>query len=166
MNIYNDRFQSPLGEIQTACTDLAVIGLWFIGQKWEPDPPWGERYENHPLLRQLRQEAEEYLNKRRSEFTLPLEPRGTPFQCLVWNKLREIPYGKTVTYAQLATSLGDHNKARAVGAAVGRNPISILIPCHRVIGADGSLTGYAGGIARKQDLLRLESETGEEREQI
>src|SRR3546814_636105 len=110
----------------------------------------------HPLLRQARQQLDEYFAGDRVTFDLPLAPRGTAFQCGVWQMLASIPYGDTISYAQLATRVGKPSATRAVGAANGRNPLPIVLPCHRVIGADGSLTGFGGGLPTKRFLLQLE----------
>lgn len=109
-----------------------------------------------PLLLRLRQQLDEYFAGARRAFDLPLAPRGTTFQCEVWRTLASIPYGETVSYAQLASRVGKPGASRAVGAANGRNPLPIVLPCHRVIGADGSLTGFGGGLPTKQFLLQLE----------
>jgi methylated-DNA-[protein]-cysteine S-methyltransferase len=104
----------------------------------------------------LRQQLREYFSGQRKTFDIPLAPKGTPFQLAVWNALLEVPYGDTVTYAELARRIGRPSAVRAVGAANGANPIPVIIPCHRVIGSNGTLTGYGGGIERKQWLLALE----------
>lgn len=114
--------------------------------------------EETPLLVQARMELLEYAEGRRKEFDLPLAPAGTPFQKKVWEALRTIPYGETRSYKQIAEQVGNPKGCRAVGMANHRNPIGIIIPCHRVVGADGSLTGYAGGLDRKKKLLELEQE--------
>lgn len=119
--------------------------------------PASLRREKTPLLENLRRELEEYFAGNRREFTIPLDPVGTEWQVQVWNALLGIPYGTTASYGDLARRLGGRAVARAVGTANGDNRIAILIPCHRVIGADGSLTGYGGGLWRKQALLALES---------
>jgi len=105
----------------------------------------------------LARELDEYFNGRLCQFTVPLDLRGTPFQCQVWEELRRIPYGETHTYGQVARALGRPSAARAVGQANRRNPVAILVPCHRVIGSNGKLTGYAGGLNRKEALLDLEA---------
>jgi methylated-DNA-[protein]-cysteine S-methyltransferase len=110
----------------------------------------------HPLLRAARIQLGEYFAGRRRGFDLPLKPRGTAFQCEVWNALTTIGYGETINYAQLAQRIGKPSAMRAVGAANGRNPLPIVVPCHRVIGADGSLTGFGGGLPTKRFLLELE----------
>ena len=114
-----------------------------------------------PVLAQLRSELDEYFAGTRTVFTVPYRLYGTAFQCLVWDRLKEIPYGQTVTYGQLAACLGRPKASRAVGGANHRNPISIVIPCHRVIGANGHLTGYGGGLERKAFLLALERRSSE-----
>lgn len=108
---------------------------------------------DHPVLEAARQQLGEYFNGERTEFDVPLDPEGTEFQQQAWLVLRAIPYGTTVSYGEQADRMGDKKKARAVGAANGRNPISIIVPCHRVVGSNGSLTGFAGGIDTKRFLL-------------
>jgi len=108
------------------------------------------------LIRNAHSQLEEYLNSKRRDFDLPLEPQGTEFQKQIWKVLCEIPYGKTITYKELAKMAENPKAIRAAGAANGKNPIYIIIPCHRVIGRDGSLTGYAGGLDMKEKLLKLE----------
>jgi len=109
--------------------------------------------ERTPLLDEAASQLEEYFAGTRRDFDLPLDPRGTPFQQSAWNVLRTIPYGKTISYGEQARQLGDPNKARAVGAANGKNPLSIVVPCHRVIGSNGDLTGFGGGLDVKSWLL-------------
>lgn len=121
--------------------------------------PVGERADEHPLLETARDQLTAYFDRELRHFELPLDPVGTDFQRKVWGQLEKIRYGETASYGEIARRLGMTNAAsRAVGMANGRNPIPIVIPCHRVIGADGSLTGYAGGIERKQTLLELEQD--------
>ena len=150
---------SPLGEILLAAEDGALCGLWFVGQKYEgagltagstPGPVSAD-----PVLKKAQAWLESYFDGANPEIGFPLAPRGTAFQRRVWAALTDIPHGQTRSYGALAERLGCRS-ARAVGTAVGRNPISVLIPCHRVLGANGSLTGYAGGLERKRALLRLE----------
>ena len=150
---------SPLGEILLAAEDGALCGLWFVGQKYEgagltagstPGPVSAD-----PALEKAQAWLESYFDGANPEIGFPLAPRGTAFQRRVWAALTDIPHGQTRSYGALAERLGCRS-ARAVGTAVGRNPISVLIPCHRVLGANGSLTGYAGGLERKRALLRLE----------
>ena len=120
--------------------------------------PVGERDDAEPLLVEAVRQLEAYFARDLKEFDLPVAPQGTPFQLRVWAELRKIPHGVTISYGELAARLGDPNGSRAVGLANGRNPIPIVIPCHRVVGADGTLTGYAGGVERKQLLLELEQD--------
>jgi len=139
----------------------AVIGLWFVGQKYFPaDAAAWEACPDEPALQKLSVWLDAYFYGKNPVVDFPLAPRGTEFQRAVWAALREIPYGQTTTYGALARRLSETRprptSPRAVGAAVGHNPVSILIPCHRVVGADGGLTGYAGGLERKTALLKLE----------
>ena len=153
--------KTPLGEVTLAASGDALIGLWFRGQKYELATLKGERLENpdSALLREAARWVDAYFEGRRPDpGALPLKPVGTPFRQRVWQQLLRIPYGATTTYGALAQALDRPGGAQAVGGAVGHNPISIIIPCHRVLGADGALTGYAGGLERKQALLRLERE--------
>jgi len=116
----------------------------------------GEKEENHPLLQWTRRELEEYFQGKRREFSVPLKPDGTEFQKKVWKALTEIPYGETRTYGEVAAAVGNDKASRAVGMANHCNPIPVIIPCHRVIGKNGKLTGYAGGLEKKTALLDLE----------
>lgn len=143
--------------------DTVLVGLYFPGHWTLPDPDtFGPRTDPaEPVLVALAAQLGEYLDGERRDFDLPLDLRGGEHHQRVWERLTRIPYGETVTYGELATELG--GAAQAIGRAVGANPISILVPCHRVVGADGSLTGYAGGIERKRRLLALEEPTSEER---
>ena len=159
---YSTEYPSPLGTITLACDEDAVIGLWFNGQRHYGNilPPETERGE-HPLLREAKRWLDIYFGGRRPDFTPPLNLEGTAFRKEVWQLLLQIPYGETITYGELAAQLAAHNglkrmSAQAVGGAVGHNPISIIVPCHRVVGTGGSLTGYAGGLAKKLALLKLE----------
>lgn len=129
----------------------AIVRLFLPGQ---PLPPLSEQ--STPLLKEAKAQLLDYLAQKRKKFDLPLGPQGTPFQRRVWGELSRIPWGETRTYGQLAMAVGAPKAARAVGQANHQNPIPILIPCHRVIGADGSLTGYAGGLELKRMLLQLE----------
>jgi methylated-DNA-[protein]-cysteine S-methyltransferase len=148
-------FGSPLGELTLVAEDGALSALYFPGHKRLPEPSaFGPRSEEG--FGEARRQLAEYFAGERTAFTLPLAPRGDPFQLKVWELLRQIPYGQTRSYGQLARELGGPQLAQAVGNANGRNPISIVVPCHRVVGADGSLVGYAGGLERKRFLLELE----------
>ncbi len=148
---------SPIGKLKLVASDLGLVAIL-----WENDDPRRVRLaelaeqSSHPVLLRVEQELREYFNGKRNAFTVPLEMRGTPFQKQVWGALLEIPFGETRTYGQLADQLGNPNATRAVGAANGRNPLSIVVPCHRVISHSGKLTGFAGGLHAKAHLLRLE----------
>lgn len=143
-------WRSPLGPILLEEEGGAVTGLHFCGQEVPAQGPVS------PVLVQAAAQLAEYFAGQRQSFTIPLAPRGTPFQQEVWRALCAIPYGQTRSYGQLAAALGRPSAARAVGGACRRNPIWLMIPCHRVVGASGSLTGYAGGLERKKALLALE----------
>ncbi len=155
-------YPSPVGDLLLAGRDERLLGLWIEGQKYYFDLPADTVAEREtPVLAQTKLWLDRYFaGARPLPGDLPLSPVGTPFRQAVWALLCEIPYGAVTTYGELARTLavrtGSKPSARAVGGAVGHNPISILIPCHRVVGADGSLTGYAGGLAIKQALLTHE----------
>jgi len=150
-------WESPLGSMVLAADGDALVGAWFEGQRHVPriDASWRRRPES-PVLRRAAIELAEYFAGNRMRFDLPLAPAGTPFQHAVWSAIATVPIGRTITYAELAVRAGRPSSVRAAGAATGRNPLSILIPCHRIVGADGALTGYAGGLDRKRALLVLE----------
>jgi methylated-DNA-[protein]-cysteine S-methyltransferase len=133
---------------------VAVTNVFFRSEKKPPDT----KEHSTPLLRRVARQIEEYLNGKRTEFDLPLKPEGTEFQRAVWKALQTIPYGETRSYRDIAEQIGSPKACRAVGMANHRNPITIIIPCHRVIGTDGSLTGYGGGLKLKQQLLDLEKQ--------
>jgi methylated-DNA-[protein]-cysteine S-methyltransferase len=155
---YFDYYDSPLGQMLLVASDVALTGLHFVDEKYFPGvaAEW-RRAPRAKLIVQAHKQLDEYFAGTRTGFDLVVEPEGTAFQRGVWGALQEIPYGTTINYGTLAWRIGNANASRAVGAANGRNPISIVIPCHRVIGANGDLTGYAGGMARKEALLRLEA---------
>ncbi len=148
---------SPLGDLLLVADGEQLTGLHFIDQKYLParDGDWYHE-PTLPVLVETQRQLEEYFTGTRQRFELPLAPMGTPFQQRVWRALLEIPYGATTTYGEIAQHLDSPLASRAVGAANGRNPIGIVVPCHRVIGSQGELTGYAGGLHRKQALLALE----------
>lgn len=154
--IYFTEFSSPIGLLQVRGTESALTGVFMQEHRHEPIRPIEAIRDSAPL-RGAQQELEEYFVGARREFSLALEPAGTPFQTSVWQALRAIPYGTTISYGELARRVGNPRAVRAVGLANGRNPISIIVPCHRVIGANGTLTGYGGGLERKRFLLALES---------
>lgn len=151
------RCPSPLGEITLAADGDALCGLWFAGQRHFAGglSPFA-REGTLPVLEQAAAWLALYFAGREPDFTPPLRARGTAFQRAVWAALTEIPYGATLRYADIAERIGRPGAARAVGGAAGRNPIALIVPCHRVLGAGGALTGYAGGLERKRALLRLE----------
>jgi methylated-DNA-[protein]-cysteine S-methyltransferase len=157
-----DTFESPLGPMLLVASERGLAGVYFDRQKhlprqraeWRRDPA-------NPLLARAKRQLEEYFAGRRRTFDLPLDPQGTPFQCAVWKAIAGVAYGETINYGELARRAGFPGSARAAGAATGRNPVGVIVPCHRIVGADGSLTGYAGGLARKRALLRLEAGTAD-----
>jgi len=151
------RIQSPVGRLTLVATDRGLSAVL-----WERERPGRVRLtlvdENsaHPMLVEAERQLEEYFEGRRQEFELKLDPSGTPFQQSVWRALMEIPFGETRTYGEIASRIGQPGAARAVGAANGRNPLSIVAPCHRVVGSTGALTGFAGGLDVKERLLEFE----------
>ena len=150
-------WESPLGTMIVAATERGLAGIWFDGQRHLPDHSLWRRDDEHPVMRQAVAQLGEYFRGERTVFDLPLDLQGgTAFQQSVWRALLAIPRGGTTSYSVLGQRIGQPGAARAAGAAVGRNPLTIVVPCHRVLGADGSLTGYAGGLERKTALLRLE----------
>lgn len=158
--MYVTTLPSPVGRLTLASDGLSLTGLWLEGQKHFPVLPADAKTDAElPVFRETAAWLEAYFSGGPLPPLPPLAPDGTPFQKRVWAYLLEIPFGKTVTYGSAADALrqqGVSASARAVGGAVGRNPIAILIPCHRILGANGSLTGYAGGIRAKEILLSLE----------
>ena len=152
-----DHFVSPLGGLLLGSDGEALTGAWFDGQRYHPSmgAEW-QRRSDLPILQSAARELAEYFAGERTEFELALAPSGTSFQRSVWRAIASVPYGETIAYRDLAERVGQPRAVRAAGAATGRNPWSIIIPCHRIVGADGALTGYAGGIERKRALLALE----------
>ena len=151
-----ETFDSPIGELLAVGDGEALSGLYMQAGRRPVTVPGSWERDADPFS-ELREQLGEYFAGDRREFDLALAPEGSEFQLRVWEALREIPYGETESYGELAARIGHPGSARAVGAANGRNPISIVVPCHRVIGASGSLTGYAGGLERKRLLLELET---------
>ena len=149
--------QSPVGKLKLVASDKALVAVL-----WEKDGPRRVPLnelaadDRHPVLVKAERQLDEYFSGKRKKFSVALEMRGTPFQKDVWAALIAIPFGETRSYGQLAKQLGNPRATRAVGAANGRNPVSIIVPCHRVIGSSGKLTGFAGGLAVKAQLLNLE----------
>ena len=151
------QFASPLGALHLLASPHGLLGAWFEGQAHFPDLRSYPRQDAHPLIVLACQQLQAYFDKKSPCFSLPLDASaGTPFQQSVWNALQEIAPGQTSSYGAIAQTIGKPSAARAVGAAVGRNPWSIIVPCHRVVGANGALTGYAGGLNRKVALLQRE----------
>lgn len=150
-------FQSPLGRIILAGTDQALVGVFFDNQAHLPTLTDWPVVKNHPILQQAQAELTAYFAGQRHTFDVPLDlSSGTPFQQAVWTALLAIPCGATRSYGAISRQIGNPAAVRAVGGAVGRNPVSIIVPCHRVVGVQGALTGYAGGLPRKTALLHLE----------
>ncbi len=148
--IFKAYYKSPIGLIEIAGTEDAVTSVEFMFSN--PD----EHYESNECVEKCAKQLDEYFHGKRKEFELNLEQEGTEFQNKVWNELMKIPFGETVSYNDIAESLGSRNSIRAVGSANGKNKIAIIVPCHRVIGSDGSLVGYGGGKWRKERLIKLE----------
>ena len=153
-----DFYDSPHGQMLLVASDEGLAGVYFEGQKYHPEiaPEW--RHDaGRAALRGAKRELAEYFAGRRERFETPLAPHGTPFQRAVWNAISTVAFGETITYGELARRAGYPGSVRAAGAATGRNPLTIIVPCHRIVGSTGSLTGYAGGLDRKRALLALES---------
>jgi len=152
--------QSPVGSLMLLADDSVLMGLYFA----ETAPPqlprqdWTENAQ-HPVLQRAAKQLKEYFKKKRTSFSLPLAFKGTNFQRNIWREIARIPYGKTISYSELAERAGAPRAVRAAGTSTGRNPLAIIIPCHRVVGKDGSMCGFGGGLERKQFLLELESRT-------
>ncbi len=154
---YYDTFQSPQGGMLLLANERGLAGVFFDRQKHHPEKraDW-RKSPDHKVLQQAKRELAEYFAGKRTRFDVALAPEGTPFQRAVWQAISTVGFGKTISYGELARRAGRPGSARAAGAATGRNPIGILVPCHRILGANGSLTGYAGGLERKRALLALE----------
>ncbi len=157
MNLFYKFVDSPVGKLKLVASEKGLVAIL-----WENDDPQRVRLNDltedasHPMIQMAEKQIQEYFNGNRKAFSIPLDMRGTSFQKNVWEALLAIPFGETRTYGDLAKKLGAPAASRAVGAANGRNPISIVVPCHRVIGASGKLTGFAGGLETKAHLLGLE----------
>jgi methylated-DNA-[protein]-cysteine S-methyltransferase len=151
---------SPIGRLELLASDAGLRAILLPGDKPREHLTWPEgavEHAGHPVLVETRRQLVEYFDGTRRSFELPIDLQGTPFQVKAWRYLATIPYGRTSTYGEQARALGDPNRARAVGAANGRNPVAIVLPCHRVVGANGALTGYAGGLPMKRALLAFET---------
>lgn len=158
MTLHSCHLDSPIGRLHLWARGDALAGVYFPGHKGAPAPPTSTSLEQpeHPALAAACRQLAEYFAGARRVFDLPVDAAGTDFQRAVWRALAEIPFGTTTTYAALAAAIGQPAAVRAVGAANGRNPLSIIVPCHRVIGSGGALTGYAGGVPVKRWLLEHE----------
>ncbi len=157
--IHQMHTSSPLGEVLLAATEQSLAGVWFVHrQEHLPDSRAWVNDNAHPALMAAATQLREYFDGQRQTFEIQLQPAwGTPFQRAVWQVLRHIPYGHTSTYGDIARDIDNPKAVRAVGAAIGQNPHSIIVPCHRVLGVNGALTGFAGGLDRKKFLLALET---------
>ncbi|MEV6287731.1 methylated-DNA--[protein]-cysteine S-methyltransferase [Kribbella sp. NPDC051770] len=160
MNNRHTVIGTSLGDLTLVASGEALVGVYFPNHWPRPEVLLGERVEGDELLTQAAGEVLAYLAGERMSFDVPIRLLGDAFQRRVWGLLAEIPYGETTTYGELAERLGDKALARDVGQAVGRNPLCVVLPCHRVVGKGGKLTGYAGGLRRKQLLLELEEPVG------
>jgi len=162
MTLFYKEIESPVGKLKLVASSNALVAVL-----WERERPNRVKLDTmtlapqQPILLETERQLAEYFAGGRIQFDLPLQPDGSEFQKKVWQALREIPFGQTRSYLDLAKALGSSKAARAVGAANGKNPLSIIVPCHRVVGADGSLTGFAGGDETKAALLALENRSTE-----
>mgnify|MGYP001078524330 CR=1 FL=1 len=156
--VFSAAIPSRVGDLTLLAEDQGLLGLLFAGTRLVEDEILRRavRSPAHPLLRETARQIDEYFKGTRKEFHVPLSLEGSGFQLSVWRELAAITYGATISYGELAARLGDRRKARAVGGAVGMNPVGIILPCHRVVGADGSLTGFGGGLNVKTALLEME----------
>jgi methylated-DNA-[protein]-cysteine S-methyltransferase len=158
MTLFYKEMESPVGKLTLVASSTALVAVL-----WEKERPDRVRLDTpkldpcHPILRETERQLTDYFAGKRTQFELPLEPFGTEFQMKVWQALREIPFGQTRSYLDVAKVVGSSKSPRAVGAANSKNPLSIIVPCHRIIGSDGSLTGFAGGLETKAALLALEA---------
>ena len=157
--IHRANYDSPLGPLTLAATDHGLCGLYFEAHKYLPDGAGWMHTPQQTHLVAAATQLDAYFAGRLRHFTLPLDLGGTPFQSSVWRALLEIDYGCTTSYGKHAQQIGAPQAVRAVGSAIGRNPVSIVVPCHRVVGRNGALSGYAGGLERKRLLLALERRT-------
>lgn len=159
--MYYAEHDSPVGLLTLTATDKGLSGLYFEEHKYFTGTRDRQRQPDQVHLRDARQQLDEYFLRRRTAFDIPLDLQGTPFQREVWQALLALPFGCTSTYSMVAQHVARPNAVRATGTAIGRNPLSIIVPCHRVLGMSGALSGYAGGLERKRFLLALEKEMGE-----
>jgi methylated-DNA-[protein]-cysteine S-methyltransferase len=155
--MYYTEYPSPAGTLLLASTERGISGVYFPEHRHFAGIEGWVRDDARPLLRRLRSQLEDYFAGERREFDVSLDLVGTPFQKRVWGQLLTLPFGKTATYGAQASAIREPAAVRAVGSAIGRNPVSIVVPCHRVVAGNGALTGYAGGLERKRYLLALEA---------
>lgn len=158
-----DKMESPVGDLWLIASDAGLHGVLWNHDLKNHASVFGslKTSRRHPVIEKTRKQLAEYFGGRRKSFDISLVIEGTPFEKQAWRQLSEIPYGETISYGEQARRLGDSKKARAVGLANSRNPISIIVPCHRVIGKSGALTGYGGGLDKKKLLIELERNAGE-----
>lgn len=159
--IYYTEHPSPLGTLVLAASEQGLSGVYFEQHKYFNGPTGWHRDNGQTHLRNAAHQLDEYFANERSTFDLALDMRGTPFQLAVWGVLQTLPFGATTSYGDIARRLANPQAVRATGTAIGRNPVSIIVPCHRVLGTSGALSGYAGGLTRKQYLLTLEKAGGD-----
>ena len=156
-NTVTTTYNGPLGRMRLAATAQGLCGVWFEGQRYQADASHWPGAADHPLLQQAIAQLTQYFAGQRKQFDVPLDlSAGTPFQQAVWRALQSLAFGQTCSYGALSAAIGRPTAVRALSGAVARNPLSIIVPCHRVLGANGTLTGYAGGLDRKAALLQLE----------
>lgn len=155
MNTRYTILETPMGQMTLQANNEGLLGAWFEIHTTQPEE-LGEYSESDPILNNAINQLSEYFLGKRTKFSLPLAAKGTEFQQKVWHALTTIPYGETWSYQDLANAIDNPKAVRAVGLANGKNPISVIVPCHRVIGKNGKLTGYAGGVEQKAKLLALE----------
>lgn len=160
--VYYSTYHFPIGQTFIASTDKGICAL-FQSNRFDPFHKWLQKrfkpeniIEDQEYNRHVETQLQDYFSSQRSQFDLPLDLRGTEFQQKVWAELQKIPHGQTITYKELAIRVGGSNYTRAVGGANNKNPVSVIVPCHRVVGSNGKLVGYAGGIEMKSQLLQLE----------
>jgi methylated-DNA-[protein]-cysteine S-methyltransferase len=157
MQLYYQQIPSEVGKLTLIAHEKALVAILWENEKLNRVKfPSIKEEKNHPVINETKKQLKEYFKRQRKSFDIPMDPQGTEFQKEVWEALKEIPYGTTLSYGQIAKNIGRPNASRAVGGAIGKNPISIFIPCHRVIGSNGKLTGFAGGISTKATLLKIE----------
>jgi len=155
--IFYSEAESPLGLLLFVASERGLRGIYFEQHKHFRGKGAWQLAPEHPVLRQAAREMQEFFDGKREQFDVQLDLQGTPFQQEVWQALLRIPFGDTISYGEHAQRVGRPEAARAVGAAIGRNPVSIIVPCHRVVAGNGNITGYAGGLERKRALLDFES---------